>query len=245
MSFLITGVLCLCAGCAQKDSELVVGAASSLTNVMEEVATEFEAETGIRIKMSYASSGTLRKQIEDGAPIDVFISASEHQMDELVKEKLITNKTIFLKNRLILAYNKNDHDINQLEDILKFEDKISLGEPTTVPAGKYAKETLVSLGIYKQLNERLVLGKNVRQVADYLNQGAIGFGFTYKTDLEILDDQLAYLLIAENTHTPINYPYGLVTDTDNNEDAQLFITFLENQNTQNKFKERGFEIIEK
>ncbi len=109
--------------------------------------------------MSYASSGTIRKQIEDGAPIDIFISASEDQLDALVAEELITTKTLFLKNRLVMAYNPIDHEMNHLDDMLHYEEKVSLGEPSTVPAGKYAKETLVSLGLYDGLSDRLVFGK--------------------------------------------------------------------------------------
>lgn len=87
--------------------------------------------------------------------------------------------------------------------------------------------------------------KNVRQVTDYLNQGAIGFGFIYKSDLEILDDQLNHLLIDENMHTPIHYPYGVVSHTQNIEDVYVFIDFLEKQTTKDMFIKHGFEIIDK
>lgn len=231
-------------GCSSSSKEyIVVGAASSLTNVMEELGPKFTEETGIDIKLSYASSGTLKNQIEDGAPIDVFISASENKMNGLKSNSKIDKVSNLLKNRIVFVVNNSySLDIKEPKDLLGTENLLAIGEPETVPAGNYAKEVLLSLDLWDKINGQNIYGKNVRQVADYLNAGEVSSAFIYKTDLSILKNEYTYYLISEDLHKPIIYPMGIVTESLKRDEAIVFQEFLQSDMAKNIFLKYGFEL---
>lgn len=235
----------LMTGCnSRKDEPLTIGVAASLTSVMEELAPMFQEETGLELKVSYASSGTLQNQIRAGAPLDIFISASKSKMDELASENRIEDMTNLLRNRVFFVVNKEySEEIKTINDLISTDYKIAIGEPDSVPAGRYSKEILKSLELWDQLENHFVYGKNVRQVVDYINSGEVSSGFIYKTDLVVLKEGQSNYLMSEDLHTPIIYPIGMVSESKNKESARLFYKFLEKESSIELFEKYEFEFI--
>lgn len=235
----------LAMGCqSQEDRTLTVGAAASLTNVMEELAPLFTEETGIAINMSYASSGALKQQIMDGAPIDVFVSASQKKMDELDVKNEVEQVESLLKNRMVFVVHPSAQgELQTYSDLIGKEMRLALGEPDSVPAGRYAKEILGNAGLWEPLQSQMVYGKSVRQVADYLSQNEVSAGFIYQTDVSVLSENMPYELIPESLHTPIVYPVALVKDSVHLEQAEAFKTFIKSDQAKSIFEAYGFERI--
>jgi len=235
----------LLTGCSsQEDGPLTIGVASSMTSVMEELIPLFKEETGIELKASYASSGTLQNQIKAGAPLDMFISASKDKMDELEFQNSVESVRNLLKNRMVfVVYKGYSEEIKTLDNLMNTDYKIAIGEPDSVPAGRYAKEVLKSLELWDTLEKQLVFGKNVRQVADYINIAEVSSGFVYRTDLIVLKGDEATYLLPKKLHTPIIYPVGIVTESKNKEHAKVFYEFLEKESTIEIFEKYGFEYM--
>jgi len=181
---LLTGAIVLLAGCGGAKEEpvgaetldLTVAAAASVQDVAKELKRVYgEKNSGVVITYNFASSGTLQKQIEEGAPVDLFISAGKSQMDALEEKGLIlpgTRKNL-LGNDLVLIAGKDSGlaSFDELDD--QTTEKISIGTPETAPAGRYAKEALISLGLWEKIQPKLVLAKDVRQVLTYVETGNV------------------------------------------------------------------------
>ena len=188
------------------------------------------------------SSGALQQQVERGAPIDIFISASSKQMDFLLKKNLLireSNKT-FLKNKMVLVASKKsiqNIDLNTLTDG-NFE-KLALGEFRSVPAGQYAKEALTALKVYNKLESKFIFGKNVRQVLFYVESGNADLGIVYITDTKN-SDAITLANIPYDLHSPITYQIAVVKSSQNISEAKKFINFLLTERAQNIFKDYGF-----
>ena len=186
-----TGLLFLCevptAVQAQK-GEIVVGAAISLKEAFSELGGNYQRRTGTKVDFTFAASGELVRQIEAGAPIDVFASAAEREMDDLQNKKLIDTKTRadFARNTLVLVVPaKSPLKLQSFSGLAApGVAKIAIGNPRTVPAGLYAQQLLQKMQVWPKVESRLIAAENVRQVLDYVSREEVDAGIVYGTDVQ-------------------------------------------------------------
>src|SRR5690242_11343745 len=167
--------------------EVILSVAISLKEVTEDLGRTFMAShPGVTLRYNFGASGDLQKQIEAGAPVDVFLSAAQRQMDELEKQNLIavSSRRAFARNVLVVIKPADSSvDIAKPADLLEARVKrIVIGSPKTVPAGQYAEESLRALGLWDRLQPKLVFSENVRQALDYVARGEVDAGLVYTTD---------------------------------------------------------------
>ena len=198
---------------------ITVSAAASLKKAMIEIQPLFEKEKGIKISFNFGSSGTLQKQIEQGAPTDVFISAGKTQMDALQTGKLLDkdSRKNLLTNKLVLIVPNDKKDkIKTTEDLIANANKISIGEPSSVPAGKYAQDSLIYFKLWSKLNSKVVYAKDVEQVVTYVESGSVDGGFVYNSDAAAagLKSSSVVEIVDEKSHKPIVYPEAIITARD-------------------------------
>lgn len=243
------------AGCANNESSknnqpapaktttLTVGAAASLQDAVKELKEVYEVEhPDIKITCSFASSGTLQTQIEEGAPMDLFMSAGKKQMDALAEKSLIveSSRIDLLGNSLVLIAPK-DSTLASMEGLKESQvQKISIGTPETVPAGKYAKESLISLNLWDAVQDKLVLAKDVRQVLTYVETGNVDAGLVYSSDTVGSKDIKIVTNIPDDSHKAIVYPLAIISSSKNQQAAQEFIDFLQSQEASDLFSKYGF-----
>ncbi len=227
-------------GFAAEQHELIVSAAASLTNALTEIGKAFEETESINIVFNFASSGELLKQMEQGAPVDVFASANLKFMDDAATKKLIDPATRqnFTQNSLVLAVPANTNiSINAIGDLAAADvQRIAIGDPASVPAGQYAKESLEGYGVWKNVVDRLVYGNTVRQVLDYLRRGEVDAGIVFSTDAA-LEKETVNVVMELELKTPVLYPIAVTTLTEHKEAAARFVEFV--------ISEKGQEILGK
>jgi molybdate transport system substrate-binding protein len=222
---------------------LNVCAAASFTDVFKEIQPAFEKETGIKLAVNYGSSGTLQKQIENGAPCDVFLSASTKQVDALISEKLVdsSTKSTFLKNKLVLVVSKEyASKIKTAADLTKYNVKIALGEPTTVPAGDYGKQALTNLKLWDPLQGKIVYEKDVKGTLNLVETGNAAAGIVYLSDTTGLKSSSMNEIFDESTHKPIIYVSAIIKASKNQDAAKKFIEYLKSDSAATIFKKYKF-----
>ncbi len=235
---------------ANSSVELTVSAAASLKNVIKEIELLYQQEyPDNQIIYNFASSGSLQRQIEQGAPVDIFISAAINKMDALEKKDLLLSETRrdLLKNQMVLVAPESDKNNSfKLENFADLTTKeittIALGEPNSVPAGKYAQEVLNSLAIADKVNSKAVYAKDVRQVLNYVATGNVDAGIVYRTDAQVSDNVEIVTTAPETSHSPVIYPIAVIKDSDHPEAAIELIEFLTNSQAQEVFEEHGFVV---
>jgi molybdate transport system substrate-binding protein len=210
--------------------EILVSAATSLKNAFEEIKTLFEKKTGIRVSYNFGASGLLQKQIEAGAPIDIFVSASEKQMDDLRAKGLIfseTKRNLAENSLVLITLNRPPLPLHSFSDLVDPGiERLAIGNPKTVPAGQYAEESLRYLKLWDRLHSRVILAENVRQVLDYVIRGEVQAGIVYASDVQTARGRVLVAAIApEGSHTAILYPIAIVKGTSSRQNAQVFIDF--------------------
>ena len=187
----------------------------------------------------------LRIQIENGAPVDVFISAAVADMDALEQKGLIDKESRqdVAKNSLVLIRNRTrgPHFQKMADLVRKDIIRVAIGNPATVPAGRYAREALESRDLYDRLKDKLVFGENVRQVLDYLARGEADAGFIYRTDAMIESRVEVVEIIPASLHKPILYPAAALKTGDNVASAKKFVAYLRSEDARSIFKRYGFE----
>ncbi len=230
----------------QQRTSLTVSAAISLSPVLAEIKTVYQSSnSNVNITYNFGASGALEQQIQQGAPVDVFFSAATKQMDGLQQANLLLNQTRrnLLTNRLVLITPKNGvavSDFKQLTDArIK---KIAIGEPKSVPVGQYAQEMLTKLGLWQQLQPKLVLGNNVRQVLTFVESGNVDAGIVYATDAKVSDKVTVRLTAEQNLHSPIVYPLAVIKNSRNPAVAKMFVEFLAGDRAKIVFQKYGFGI---
>lgn len=226
--------------------KLIVSAASSMQDALKDIADAYEdSDPDIDIALNFASSGALQQQIERGAPVDVFLSASPRQMDALQAKGLLLAGTRrdLLGNQIVLVTG-NDGAIAQFNQLTtEAVDRIVIGEPESVPAGTYSREVLSTLQIYDQLSPKLVFAKDVRQVLAYVESGNVSAGLIYTTDA-VLSKRLKIIATAPpNSHTPIVYPVAVLKNSRHREAASVFMDFLRSDTAHLVFEQYGFELL--
>ncbi|SFI41899.1 molybdate transport system substrate-binding protein [Paenibacillus sp. UNC496MF] len=230
---------------ASRKTELLVSAAASLKDSLDVIEKSYEKKhPDIDLVFNYGSSGTLQKQIEQGAPADLFFSAGQKQMDALVKENLISDHATLLNNDLVMVVPSNVKTkyTTVKELIAKSVKKIAVGQPESVPAGQYAQETLNARGVWNSLQSKLVYAKDVRQVLTYVETGNVDAGFVYKTDALTSSKVRIALNILPSVHSPILYPAGIVKETKHAAEAKAFYTYLQSSEADAVFVKYGFKL---
>src|SRR5437870_8370132 len=170
--------------------EMTLSVAISMKEAIESLGRQFtQNRPGVMLRYNLGSSGELQKQIEAGAPVDVFISAAQRQMDELQQKGLIVPATrrMFARNVLVIVKPVDSTlDLSKPQDLLDPRmRRIVIGNPRTVPVGQYSEESLRTLGLWERLQPKLVLAENVRQALDYVSRGEVDAGFVYTTDAAV------------------------------------------------------------
>lgn len=225
--------------------ELTVSAAASLKDAMEIIQHTYEEEhPEIKLHFNFAGSGSLQQQISQGAPVDLFFSAAKDKFDLLVEGGLIAKEDgiELLGNELVLVIpNEGDSTITHFDDLLNEKvDKVSIGTPETVPAGQYAKESLEKMGIWSDVEAKMVYAKDVRQVLSYVETGNVAAGIVYKTDAFVSKKVRIVATADMETHSPIVYPVGIIKASTHYEAADDFYRFLQSEDALKVFEEYGF-----
>ncbi|WLR42375.1 molybdate ABC transporter substrate-binding protein [Bacillus carboniphilus] len=234
-------------GCRSNDGKTVitVAAATSLVDSLEEIEIEFEKEhPEIDILCHYASTGSLRKQIEQGAPIDVFLSASETDYQLLVEQGLLEEGELLLHNSLVVVAGE-ESSIRSLNEFAKSDGKIAIGNPSFVPVGVYGERALINLKLLEDFQERLVYGKDVKHVKTLVEQGASEVAIVYASEVKESDHLQVIEELPSSLYPPINYYTAIVVDNKKNDEANTFMQFLLEKQAQTLFAENGFIIKEK
>ena len=228
----------------KENTTLNISAAASLQEAMVELEEKFkEIEPNVKLQVNLGASGALQQQIEEGAPCDVFISAGEKQMTALEQKGLLlegTNKTL-LTNDLVLVEAEGT-EIKDLDKLTTYDiNKIAIGEPESVPAGKYAKEVLDNTNLYDKVKDKLVLAKDVKEVLAWVQQGNADVGFVYLSDAFAAKGIKIALTTDEDTHSAINYPIAVLKESKNQNKAKAFEDFLLSDDGQAILENYGFK----
>jgi molybdate transport system substrate-binding protein len=238
----------LCSAGAAPNSYLTISAAMSLKRAFEEIGAICEQKfPGVKVLFNFGASGMLEKQIESGAPVDIFASASLREMDELeAKGLLIKNtKRTFAGNSLVLVVPSNSKlKVKSCGDLANDSVKrIAIGNPKSVPAGKYSEETLKNLHLLERLKEKLVYAENVRQVMDYVSRGEVDAGLVFFSDTftRMSGFKMAGK-VPDGSHEEINYPIAVVRGTANESLARLFIQTVISKKGKEILKKNGFAL---
>lgn len=231
-----------------QETEITVAAAASLTDVTKELAEKYnETNPNVKIVFTYASSGALQTQIEEGAPIDVFISAAKKQMTELNDKDLIAPGTAkdLLKNQIVLIVPADsDLDISGFADCDGDAIKIiAFGDPKTTPAGQYAQDVFEKLGIWDDVNAKANFASDVRQVLTYVESGDVDCGVVFKTDAMTSDKVKVIAPPPAAVDSPAIYPVGIIAGSSNLTESQKFVDFLFTEEAKVIFEDFGFETV--
>ena len=230
--------------------EVNLAAAASLKNVYDDkLIPMFEEKyPGVTVTPTYASSGDLQTQIENGLETDVFMSASNKQMNALADEGLIDNDTNlqFLENKVVLIVPADSSaDISSFDDLKDIDGVIAIGDPESVPAGQYAKEVLTNLGLWDGIESKLSLGTDVTAVLNQVAQGSADCGIVYATDAKSTDDVKVICEAPDDAlDTPVIYPVAQIKDAKDADAASKFLDFLQSKEAKDVFVEYGFTIHE-
>lgn len=222
---------------------ITVSAAASLTDAFKDIAADFEkSNPGVNVELNLASSGSLRLQIEAGAPIDVFASASQKHMDVLAGNGLIINESRqdFAGNSLVLVSQKN-RNINTIDDLLnKNVERIAIGNPDTSPVGRYARQSLMEAGLWDSVKDKVIFAENVKQVLTYVERGEVDAGFVYMTDVDGAKPGSIDVVCTVPVSIPIRYPIAVVSSSSNKVVTEEFNNFVTGENGREILKEHGF-----
>jgi molybdate transport system substrate-binding protein len=229
---------------------ITVSAAASLTEAFTDIASRFEKENlGTDVNLNFGGSGNLRMQIEGGAPVDVFASADEGQMNTLGNETLIENSSRkdFAHNSLVIIVPEaSTLNITSIKDLADPKiQKISIGNPDTVPVGNYSRTTLTEAGLWSQLENKLVLAEDVKQVLVYVERGEVDAGFVYMTDAKTAQPGTVKIVASVPVSIPVNYPIAVVSSSEHKEKAQKFLDFVTGEEGQTILKKYGFTVVSK
>ncbi|OIU68729.1 molybdate ABC transporter substrate-binding protein [Rossellomorea aquimaris] len=231
------------AGCQSDEKEeavITIGAAASLKSSLLELQQQFEREhEEVKLSFHFGSTGAIRKQVEQGAPIDVFLAASKDDYESLYRQGLVNKGDRLVGNRVVAVTNKPE-EIQSLKDVWKSDQKVVIGNPATVPVGRYAKELLVKRGQWEEAESRLIYGKDARHVLMLMDQGAASVGLIYNSDVEFQQDLHIIDFFEEYPQEETGY-YGAGVKRSKHQDASNeFLDFLESKEAKEIFKKEGF-----
>ncbi len=240
----VTACALTCAAMPAVAGEVLVSAAASLTNAFKELATQYEAaHPGTKVLTTFGSSDVVLRQITEGAPADVFASADQQAMDKAVAAKAVdpATRVNFARNEVVLVVPAdNPRGIASLADLKKQSvTRIALGNPDSVPVGRYTRAALERAGAWDTVKAHEILGQNVRQVLSYVERGEVDAGFVYATDAAIMKGRVRVVEAIE-TPTPVSYPVALVRRDGRAPEAADFLKFLLSADGQAVLSRYGF-----
>ncbi len=245
---LITGI-----SLAEPPKEITVSAAMSLKDAFEEIGRLYEAKNkatnkGANIIFNFASSGALRRQIEVGAPVNVFASASQKDMDIIEQKGMVIKDTRvnFAANSIVLIVPaESKAEIKSFKDLIsKNIKRIAIGNPNTVPAGRYVQEVLNYYKVAEAIKDRLIFAENVRQVLDYVAREEVDAGIIYLTDAMVRPKEVKIAATAgEASHSPAVYPIAVVKGTRNEILAKEFISLVTSPEGKKILEKYGFKAV--
>ncbi|RYD83375.1 MAG: molybdate ABC transporter substrate-binding protein [Verrucomicrobiaceae bacterium] len=241
-------VLLLCCtpiSLAVAGERLLVSAAASLEGALREADKSFQRGSKVEITYNFGGSGTLQKQIENGAPVDVFISAATAPVDAVEKQNLLHpgSRTNLLTNSLVLITSRERQDIQSFSDLTGRQVKyVAIGEPNSVPAGVYAMECFTAQNLTPQITPKLVRLLNVRQALAAVATGNADAGMVYRTDAEQSKLVRIVAVAPLQSHQPILYPAAIMRRSKNLETARRYIAFLQSDTARVIFEKHGFRF---
>ena len=252
---ILTGTILMIVSCGngskstdtdKKEQNIMVFAAASLTDVLSEIIDSFEVKYQVKIQTNMASSGTLARQIEQGGTPDVYISASKKWADyvDSIGGLLPGTKMQIVKNELALIAPQNSPvkvaEIDGSLDIISMlgNNRLSMGDPAHVPAGRYAKQALEYFGWWSQLENRILPGKDVRSALMVVEMGESPLGIVYRTDALKSKKVTILSTFPEQSHKPVVYVGGICKD---NDAAKQFFAFLTGEETRGIWEKYGFK----
>ncbi len=251
---LLIFTITLFSGCNSGNSDspnnenLTVSAAVSLKDAFTEMGELYKSKTGKTVNFNFGASGTLQRQIETGAPVDVFASAGEKQMEELAAKDLIywASRVDFARNKLVLIVPQNSSlNLTNFSELAEAKvQKIAVGNPKTVPAGQYTEQLFKKNNLKNALQEKLILAEDVRQVLDYVVRGEVDAGVVYATDAGIADGKVRVTATAsESDHEPISYPIAILKDSQQKQSAKQFMDLIFTADGQKILQKYGFSRV--
>jgi molybdate transport system substrate-binding protein len=255
-------LLCTCllvVGCSQntpnsatntnpttETTSLTISAAASLKDSLAAIKQIYNQEKpNVNLVYNFGSSGALQQQIEQGAKVDMFISAATKQMDALEKKGLLVDRTRknLLTNQMVLIAPQNSQAVSDIQDLTSPSvKKIALGEPKSVPAGQYAQQVLTSLKIADKIKSKVVYAKDVRQALNFVESGNADAGLVYLSDAKSTSQVKIVTTVPNNTHSPIVYPMAVLKTSKNVDAAKDFQQFLSSDEAKSVFKKQGFTV---
>lgn len=235
-----------CLTTSAQSETIRISTAASMTEAVKEIIISFEATSpNIKCLTNFASSGSLAKQIEQGAPTDIYISANTKWMVFLLQKQFISldNNQIFAHNQLVFigAGNTPIHSMDSVKNL----DRIAMGNPMSVPAGKYAEQAMVNSGMYDILkkNKKLIFAKDVRQALLYADRGEVDGAFVYATDVPLAKNITMGFTIPQELYTRISYPVGLTVDGMKKEGAKKLYNFILGEKAAEILASYGFKPV--
>lgn len=249
LTLIFTLILSLTVNIAQADPKITVFAAASLTNAITEIAQQYKNEHAINVQNSFASSSTLAKQIENGAPADIFISADTKWIQYLQDKQFVKagSRVDLLKNNLVMIAPKGKaFEVKTTKDFKlaeAFNGRLCTGIVDAVPAGIYAKQSLIYLNWWNQIKSRIVGTEDVRAALAFVERGECAAGIVYETDAKISDKVSIIANLPEQSHEPIVYPLALMPNA--SDEAVAFYQYLKSPEANAVFEKFGFTPIKK
>ncbi|SFL34390.1 molybdate transport system substrate-binding protein [Paenibacillus sp. 1_12] len=227
--------------------ELTISAAASLTDALKEIQTVYQTKaTSTKLNFNFGASGALQQQIEQGAPADLFLSAATKNMKTLVDNQLIDagkQKNLLTNELVVVVPVDSKVSIGSEADLSKPEVlHVAIGIPESVPAGSYAKEALTYGKLWDSLQSRMVQGKDVRQVLQYIETGNADAGFVYKTDALTSNKVKIAFAVDPKSYQAVEYPIGIVKSTKHGKEAEDFYNYLQSKEALDVFVKFGFTV---
>lgn len=247
----IISILCLqlaLPGQAAAQQRVTIFAAASMKNALDAVSAAWTQKSGIRTSISYAATSALAKQIEAGAPADVFISADAEWMDYLEERDLIQDgsRTDLLGNRIVLIAASGAASVTIAPgfDLLGLlgDGRLAMASPDAVPAGRYGKAALQALGVWDVVESRVAGAENVRAALQYVSRGEAPYGIVYETDAKADPGVAVVGTFPEDTHPPVVYPVALLKEGESSASADC-LEFLKSAEAGALFEAEGFKVL--
>ena len=227
--------------------EILVSAAASLTDVLKEISTGYQAKAKHTLKFNFGPSSGLARQIEEGAPADIFFSADLPQMDALDKKSLLepgTRKNLLSNQLVIIMPADSKIAITSPKDLLKADvKKIALAEPGSVPVGVYSSKYLTDEGLWDQVKPKIVPVQDVRATLASVESGNVEAGFVYKTDAAISKKVKIVYEVPVDKGPKITYPAAVVKESKRKDAARDFMNYLQRPTAKDAFKKYGFVVL--
>lgn len=244
MKKIVIFILCLILSVSTFSKEIVVSAAASLKNCLEEILPQYEKISGNKVLLNLGGSGTLRTQIENGVAVDIFISADQKNVNMLIEKNMVKkeNSYDFLSNNLILVKSEfSESDVKKIEDLKNKDLYLAIGNPDTAPVGKYTLTALKNLNILDTLNsEKIIYGKDVSSVVKYVEMGEVDFGIIYNSDKNRMKNPIIIEEFPTTSHDKIIYSLALLNNSKETEELFNFLRLKENREI---FKKYGFIVM--